>query len=53
VAETPTAETSSLEGLERELIGAIDAAPDLAKLEEVRVEALGRKGRVSELMAKL
>ncbi len=53
MAETPTAETNSLEGLEGELLGAIAKAADLARLEEVRVEALGKKGRVSELMAKL
>jgi phenylalanyl-tRNA synthetase alpha chain len=53
VAETPTAETASLEGLEGELLGAIAKAADLGALEEVRVSALGRKGRVSELMQTL
>jgi phenylalanyl-tRNA synthetase alpha chain len=53
VAETPTAQTASLEGLEGELIAAIDQASDLGALEEVRVAALGKKGRVSELMQAL
>ncbi|MGC1178584.1 MAG: phenylalanine--tRNA ligase subunit alpha [Methyloceanibacter sp.] len=42
-----------LEGLQTELLAAIAAASDLGMLEEVRVAALGRKGRVSELMQKL
>ena len=51
--ETPASEAPTLEGLEGELLGAVAAASDLAKLEEVRVAALGRKGRVSELMQRL
>ena len=42
-----------LDTLKSELLHAIAAAPDLNALEEVRVAALGRKGRVSELMQKL
>ena len=53
MAETPTAQTASLEGLEGELLAAIAKAPDLDALEEVRVAALGKKGRVSELMQTL
>jgi len=53
VAETPTAQTASLEGIEAELLGAIAKAADLGALEEVRVTALGKKGRVSELMQTL
>jgi phenylalanyl-tRNA synthetase alpha chain len=53
VADTPTAPTASLEGLEVELLAAIAKAADLGALEEVRVAALGKKGRVSELMQTL
>jgi phenylalanyl-tRNA synthetase alpha chain len=53
VAETPTAGTASLEGLEAELLGAIATADDVSSLEEVRVAALGKKGRISELMQTL
>ncbi len=42
-----------LDRLKAELIEAIAAARDLAALEEVRVKALGKKGRVSELMQRL
>ncbi|MCJ7599391.1 MAG: phenylalanine--tRNA ligase subunit alpha, partial [Methyloceanibacter sp.] len=42
-----------LDKLQAELIEAITAARDLATLEVVRVKALGKKGRVSELMQKL
>jgi phenylalanyl-tRNA synthetase alpha chain len=44
---------SNLEQLEREIAGAIEAAPDEAALEAVRVAALGRKGSVSELLKTL
>jgi phenylalanyl-tRNA synthetase alpha chain len=44
---------SNLEQLEREIIGAIEAAPDEAALEAVRVAALGKKGSVSELLKTL
>jgi phenylalanyl-tRNA synthetase alpha chain len=50
---TPSAATPELQGLEGELLGAIAEASDLATLEDVRVAALGRKGRVSELMQRL
>jgi phenylalanyl-tRNA synthetase alpha chain len=53
VAETPTAQTASLEGIEGELLAAIAKAGNLGALEEVRVAALGKKGRVSELMQTL
>ncbi len=39
-----------LDSLQSELLHAIAQASDLGKLEEVRIAALGRKGRVSELM---
>jgi phenylalanyl-tRNA synthetase alpha chain len=39
-----------LDSLRAELLTAIAQASDLGKLEEVRIAALGRKGRVSELM---
>jgi len=42
-----------LESLQTELLRAIANASDLGALEEVRVAALGRKGRVAELMQKL
>ena len=42
-----------LDSLKTELLDAIARASDLGKLEEVRITALGRKGRVSELMAGL
>ena len=50
---TPSAAKPELQGLEGELLGAIAEASDLATLEDVRVAALGRKGRVSELMQRL
>src|SRR6516164_386234 len=45
--------TLELYSLKSELLHAIAEANDLDKLEEVRVAALGRKGRVSELMQAL
>jgi len=39
--------------LETELLGALAGAADLSALEQVRVAALGKKGRISELMARL
>jgi phenylalanyl-tRNA synthetase alpha chain len=42
-----------LDSLKTELLYAIARASDLGKLEDVRITALGRKGRVSELMAGL
>ena len=44
---------SNLEQLEREIVGAIEAAPDEAALEAVRVSALGKKGAVSEQLKTL
>jgi phenylalanyl-tRNA synthetase alpha chain len=44
---------SDLQQLEHEIAGAIDAAPDEAALEAVRVSALGKKGAVSELLKTL
>jgi phenylalanyl-tRNA synthetase alpha chain len=43
----------SLPELEAELLRDVSVAADLAALEAVRVAALGKKGRVSELMSKL
>jgi phenylalanyl-tRNA synthetase alpha chain len=42
-----------LDTLRSELLDAVARASDLGKLEEVRVAALGKKGRVSELMQTL
>ena len=42
-----------LDSLKTELLDAIASASDLGKLEEVRIAAFGRKGRVSELMGGL
>ncbi len=44
---------SDLEALERELLAQVSAAADLKALDDVRVGALGKKGRVSELMTTL
>jgi phenylalanyl-tRNA synthetase alpha chain len=44
---------SELDTLKAELLEAVAAASDLACLEEVRVGALGKKGRVSALMQQL
>ncbi|MHA1574296.1 MAG: phenylalanine--tRNA ligase subunit alpha, partial [Alphaproteobacteria bacterium] len=49
----PKAPISDLKKLEAELLQDIAGADDLACLEAVRVAALGKKGRVSEQMAKL
>ena len=45
--------STDLTKLEAELLAEIAAAGDLAAIEAVRVSALGKKGRVSELMSKL
>ena len=42
-----------LYSLKSELLRAIAEAADLDKLEEVRIAALGKKGRISELMQAL
>ena len=41
---------SEIDSLSRELRAAVDAAVDLEALERVRVEVLGRKGRITELL---
>ena len=46
-------ETTDISALEGALIAEIGAAADLAAIERVRIAALGRKGRVPELMAAL
>jgi phenylalanyl-tRNA synthetase alpha chain len=46
-------DNSEIAALETALVGEIAAAADLAALERLRVSALGKKGRVSELMGKL
>jgi phenylalanyl-tRNA synthetase alpha chain len=48
-----TTSTSDLKKLEAELLTDIAGAADLAGIEEVRVAALGKKGRISQLMAQL
>ena len=48
-----TTSTTDLGALEGDLLRDVAAAADLAALEAVRVSALGKKGRVSELMATL
>ena len=45
--------SDDLRTLERELLAEIAGANNLAALDGVRVSALGKKGRVSELMSKL
>ncbi len=50
---TTTTSSPDLGALERELVAAIAAARDLAALEQVRVDALGKKGSVSQQMARL
>ena len=42
--------SENIEDLKQTLLGDIDAAGDPRALEEVRIAALGKKGRVSELM---
>lgn len=47
------AETQDLPALERDYLARIAAAADEAALEAVRIEALGKQGRVSALMKRL
>lgn len=47
------AETIDLEELQSELLSEIAAAKDLAAIEQVRVSALGKSGRVSAVMKRL
>jgi phenylalanyl-tRNA synthetase alpha chain len=44
---------SNLDALKKEIVDTVRAANDIAALEEVRVSALGKKGRVTGLMATL
>src|ERR1700746_3344652 len=44
---------SNLEALKKELVETVKAANDIAALEEVRVTALGKKGKVTGLMQTL
>jgi len=44
---------AELDSLKSELLAAIEAAPDLARLDEARIAALGKKGRIPALMASL
>jgi phenylalanyl-tRNA synthetase alpha chain len=44
---------TDLSKLEGELLAEVSAAADLTQLDQVRVSAVGKKGRVSELMSKL
>jgi len=41
---------TDLSKLQADLVGRAEAAPDLAALDAVRVEALGKSGRISELL---
>jgi len=45
--------SNDLSTLEADLLGEIAGAADLSAIEAVRVSALGKKGRVSELMSRL
>ncbi len=47
------AETADLAALERSLLADIAGADDLNGIERVRIAALGKKGRIPELMAQL
>ena len=49
----PGPDLSELEKLKAELIAKITAASDLERLESVRIEALGKKGKIVEQMARL
>ena len=44
---------SDINTIEKEALAAIEAAGDLAALDDVRVAELGKKGRVSGLMSSL
>ena len=44
---------TDLDTLERDLLAQVEAAPDEAALDGVRVAALGKKGAVSELLKTL
>src|SRR5690606_10127960 len=53
IASFAMAQTLDLAALEAALLAEIDAAADLDAIERVRIAALGRKGRVPELMSRL
>ncbi|TDI65726.1 MAG: phenylalanine--tRNA ligase subunit alpha [Alphaproteobacteria bacterium] len=53
MSETVTVQTTDLTSLERDILAAIAAAEDERTLDDVRVKALGKKGRVSKLMKSL
>jgi phenylalanyl-tRNA synthetase alpha chain len=44
---------ADLQALEKELLGSIAGADDVAAIEQVRIAVLGKKGRISELMQTL
>ncbi len=44
---------SNIEALKKELVDTVKAANDIAALEEVRVSALGKKGKVTDMMKTL
>ncbi|MBI3440890.1 MAG: phenylalanine--tRNA ligase subunit alpha [Proteobacteria bacterium] len=44
---------SSLEALKKELVATVKAANDIPALEEIRVTALGKKGKVTDMMKTL
>src|SRR5262245_56565487 len=46
-------ETAELQSLEKALLAEVAGAGDLDAIERVRIAALGKKGRIPELMAKL
>ena len=50
---TKMTQETDITAIERSLIAEIAAAGDLAAIERVRIAALGKKGRVPELMARL
>ena len=45
--------TDELGALRAELVAKVTAAGDIAALEEIRVSALGKKGRITDLMKTL
>ena len=47
------ANDTEIAALEKALLSEIDGAPDLDAIDRLRISALGRKGRVPELMARL
>jgi phenylalanyl-tRNA synthetase alpha chain len=44
---------ADIDGIERSLLADISGASDVASIEQVRIAALGKKGRMAELMATL